>query len=111
MSRVDRPVPAWGFRHPLNFAALLRGRIAFFRHNDDGLVIAAQVCTRRPLPQKCSGTPERRTTSASDTLDRSTAREIIVRMARYSVMFFLYGVALAFSVRKRPVFQRNNTSY
>jgi AraC family transcriptional regulator len=49
MSRVDRPVAAWGFRHPLNLAALLRGHVSFPRHNDGGLVIAAQVCTRRPL--------------------------------------------------------------
>ncbi len=49
MRRVDGPAAAWGFRHPLNFAALLRGHITFFGHDDGDFVTAAKVGARRPL--------------------------------------------------------------
>src|SRR5919204_2483015 len=45
---IDRPTAACGFHHPSNLTVLLPSDITLSRHGDSGLVIAAQVCTRRP---------------------------------------------------------------
>src|SRR5262245_27534909 len=49
---VDRPAAAGGFGDPLDLTALLRGLVAFRRHGDDRLLVAAEIGARRPRSQE-----------------------------------------------------------
>jgi hypothetical protein len=48
MGGVNWPARTCGRDDPLNRAARLRGHVTFCRHDDDGVVVTAQIRARRP---------------------------------------------------------------
>src|SRR5215510_5221803 len=53
MGGVDRPICSCGLSKPLNRAVRLRRHVTFFRHDDDGFVVTAELrarCPRSPEP-------------------------------------------------------------
>src|SRR6266516_7247735 len=52
MGRVDRPIGAGCFSEPLNRAVRLRRHVSLRGYDEDGLVVAAEICARRPDPER-----------------------------------------------------------
>lgn len=50
VGRVDRPAGARGFGEPLNRTTRLRRDVTFFRHDEDGLLVATKVRAWCPCP-------------------------------------------------------------
>src|SRR5262252_592776 len=53
MGGVDRPICSCGLSKPLNRAVRLRRHVTFFRHDDDGFIVTAELrarCPRSPEP-------------------------------------------------------------
>jgi len=55
MGGVDRPLAAGCFGEPLNCAIRLRRHVSFRRYDEDGFVVATEICARRPGSPKSFG--------------------------------------------------------
>ena len=70
MGKVDRPIGAGCFSEPLNRAVRLRRHVSFRGYDEDGLVVAAEICARHPDPPKPFGH-----TQVTNTIGERGARQ------------------------------------
>src|SRR5262249_22503638 len=78
MGGVDRPICSCGLSKPLNRAVRLRRHVTFFRHDDDGFIVTAELrarCPRSPEPFRHADVSDVRAKR------RTEAKTITVRMS------------------------------